>query len=133
VKALAVATLLVLALAGCPAGTTSAQIADKAIAVGGDALTCAPAEYNDVQDAIAHGGVSWVAVALQAFQCIASVVRDLEAKQAELELFDPIGYMVADEAGELAPPPDKRLSRGARRRLAAAKVLGQLVSHAVKP
>lgn len=120
-------------LAGCPAGMTGAQKTDVAIAVGGDVLTCAGSDAANVRDAITHGGVDWLSVVVAAFHCIPQIVKDIEAAEAQAMLLDPMSYYVADAVTNIAPIPETRMSKGAKRRLAAAKVLGDVLNSKVKP
>jgi hypothetical protein len=126
---------------GC-AGQTAAHVVDKTIAVGGDVLTCAAQDASTVEHAITLGGNAqigdWLSVIVGLFHCIPQVVRDIQAQQGLALIDDPILFMLAsadeESGGELAaPPPVKALSKNARRRLAAAKVLGQVLNRSVKP
>jgi hypothetical protein len=128
--------LLAFCVAGC-AGMTGAQVVDKTIAVGGDVLTCAADDYSAVDGAIRDGGANWVGAIIGLFQCIPTVIRDITAKEQIAELRCPgestcMLPMASSDAAILPDVKYTRLSRGAKRRLAAANVLGQVLNRSVK-
>ncbi|HEX8010205.1 MAG TPA: hypothetical protein VF814_04635 [Casimicrobiaceae bacterium] len=126
---------------GC-AGWSQAGKNHAYATVSADVLECGVDNYATAKNAITLGGAAgvgdWLSAIIGVFQCIPQVVRDIEASQAmallELELEDPSSVMMAtaeDDTPGVAPLPPRVMSKNARRRLAAAKVLGQVLNQSV--
>lgn len=129
----AFALVALLACASCASSITPGKVLQTTVAVGADAMTCAPGEQQAIEDAIAHGGADWLGVIVASFQCLGPAIQHIEQmfalQHAEL------AELVADDAPDAAALPDaaRKRSRGLKRRLAAAKVFNALLTKNVRP